>query len=64
MNGSNRTYVARCSIDTNSSQASMNLPSYEAMMPAVLASLADGKARPLRKVFELVGQKLIWSKQG
>ncbi|MFQ2154085.1 restriction endonuclease [Aeromonas sp. 82P] len=56
MNGSNRTYVARCSIDTNSSQASMNLPSYEAMMPAVLASLADGQARPLREVFELVCQ--------
>lgn len=34
----------------------MNLPSFEAMMPAVLASLVDGKARPLREVFELVCQ--------
>lgn len=32
------------------------LPSYEAMMPAVLKVLADGIARPLREVFELVCQ--------
>ena len=34
----------------------MNLPSYEAMMPAVLKVLADGHARPLREVFERVCQ--------
>lgn len=39
----------------------MNLPSYEAMMPAVLASLADGKTRPLREVFELVSQHYAFS---
>ena len=32
------------------------LPSYEAMMPTVLKVLADGVARPLREVFELVCQ--------
>ena len=32
----------------------MNLPSYEAMMPAVLKVLADGHSRPLREVFERV----------
>ncbi|MCX2499099.1 restriction endonuclease [Plesiomonas shigelloides] len=32
------------------------LPSYEAMMPTVLEVLADGVARPLREVFELVCQ--------
>lgn len=32
------------------------LPSYEAMMSAVLKVLADGVARPLREVFELVCQ--------
>ena len=30
------------------------LPSYEAVMPALLKVLADGVARPLREVFELV----------
>ena len=32
------------------------LPSYEAMMPAVLKVLADGVARSLREVFERVCQ--------
>ncbi|MGU5717862.1 winged helix-turn-helix domain-containing protein [Aeromonas mytilicola] len=32
------------------------LPSYEAMMPAVLKVLADGAARSLREVFERVCQ--------
>ncbi len=32
------------------------LPSYEAMMPAVLKVLSDGVARPLREVFERVCQ--------
>lgn len=32
------------------------LPSYEAIMPAVLKALADGAARSLREVFERVCQ--------
>ncbi len=39
------------------------LPSYEAMMPAVLKVLADGVARPLREVFELVCQHYAFTAQ-
>lgn len=34
----------------------MNLPSYEAMMPIVLAALADGNTHSLREVFDFVSQ--------
>jgi restriction system protein len=39
------------------------LPSYEAMMPEVLKVLADGVARPLREVFELVCQHYAFTAQ-
>ena len=41
----------------------MNLPSYEAMMPAVLKVLADGHARPLREVFERVYQHYTFTSE-
>ncbi|MCS3458266.1 restriction endonuclease [Aeromonas sp. BIGb0445] len=39
------------------------LPSYEAMMPAVLKVLADGAPRPLREVFELVCQHYAFTQE-
>ncbi|WP_445402191.1 restriction endonuclease [Zobellella sp. An-6] len=39
----------------------MNLPSYEALMPAVLQTLVDGRERPLREVFELVCQRYAFT---
>ncbi|MGL5037493.1 MAG: winged helix-turn-helix domain-containing protein, partial [Aeromonas sp.] len=39
------------------------LPSYEAMMPAVLKVLADGVACPLREVFERVCQHYAFTAQ-
>lgn len=38
------------------------LPSYEAMMPAVLKVLADGVARSLREVFERVCQHYAFTR--